>query len=252
MKIGGTTLARLGAEFVVIVVGVLVALLAESWWQARQDRELEWNTLLRIREDVRSHQGFLGDIEVWLAQGIPAAGRVPELLAGTEPLSPSDLAVFYSAAVIYVVDRPVGTWDDLLGSGRTTIVTDPRLRQLINAYYRELQDLDAVKESFGMDYRETLLAHLPVEYVREVLVRCVRSPGEMVGPNQRGFDAILQCDVEPPGGTERWGRELRAIPGLARQARLRHYDFRSVQETLRRVTMARDSLLAGLDAMLGP
>ena len=72
MKIDGTTLTRLGAEFMVIVVGVLVALGAESAWQERQDRADETELLIRIRDDLRA------DGEYVRAFILHAAGRTAE------------------------------------------------------------------------------------------------------------------------------------------------------------------------------
>lgn len=93
MKLGGTTMARLGAEFIVIVVGVLAALWAESALQARQARAEETDLLLRIRDDLRADGAYLEEFVAVQAMSREAAGRVPAILAGTDPMTPADLAV---------------------------------------------------------------------------------------------------------------------------------------------------------------
>jgi hypothetical protein len=44
---------RLLSELAVIVVGILLALAADSWWEERQERALELEYLEAFREDVR-------------------------------------------------------------------------------------------------------------------------------------------------------------------------------------------------------
>jgi len=248
-KLGGTNVSRLATELVVIVAGVLVALWAEAARQTRQDRAVETATLLRIRDDVRSDSTYLKQVDLWFAQIAPSVRLVPDLLADSRPMTSSDLAATHTAALLYVLDRPFATWDDLLAAGGTGIVSDSGVRGPINAYYTAFLDLSEWKESFGMEYRDALLGRLPVAYTRQVLERCVWDPamGGRATVNPAGFQAILDCGVEPDGGAAWWGEQLRAIPGLPERARLRDYGLQMVSDAFRRVVEAREAALAALE-----
>jgi hypothetical protein len=74
---------RLIGEFVVIVLGVLVALAVDDWNQERSDRELEINLLDRMQSEVLADGADL-------ASGRPLAGRDQPARAGKD--LPGDVA----------------------------------------------------------------------------------------------------------------------------------------------------------------
>lgn len=58
----GERTVRLGAEFGVIVIGVLVALVGEAWWQGRQEAEQEGENLAVLADDLLSADATLSRV----------------------------------------------------------------------------------------------------------------------------------------------------------------------------------------------
>lgn len=72
------TWARLGAEFVVIVLGVLIALWADALMQARQDREIEARYLAMLLEDVGESERLLAESNATRERMFAALGKVAD------------------------------------------------------------------------------------------------------------------------------------------------------------------------------
>jgi hypothetical protein len=130
-------LPRLLGEFVVIVVGVFLALAGESWYQSRSE--------------ARGLEGYLDRLVVDLAEDSASFGFVLELL------DRKDLDLGATAAVAAGLVEPDsmlfetlvgtaafgfrtptaqrGTYDDLVATGNLRLVDDDEVRSRIAAYY---------------------------------------------------------------------------------------------------------------------
>jgi hypothetical protein len=130
----GIRWASLGREFVVTFVGVLLALAVNSWWQERQDRRAEVETLVEIRADLRTDStdvtGNLGGLQY-------AKARLDSLSTHLDHRRPYDPSLDSMAAVL-------GWWIDhqrnaagyaTLKSRGLRLVTNDSLRQAIARFY---------------------------------------------------------------------------------------------------------------------
>ncbi len=66
------SVARISAEFLLIVLGVLVALAVDRWSESRADRELEVMYLERLRGDMI---GSRSDLQIPYYEGVEAHSR---------------------------------------------------------------------------------------------------------------------------------------------------------------------------------
>ena len=118
-------------EFVLIVVGVLVALLAESWWSERQDQRAERQML------VDAITEFQENIEI-LDTDISGNNAVYEYLLGVEAMSDSELMAISDeeASELLAIenqhnaafDAAMGIIDAMVRNGDLRFITDDELR----------------------------------------------------------------------------------------------------------------------------
>jgi hypothetical protein len=118
-------------EFILIVVGVLVALLAESWWSERQDQRAERQIFVDAITEFQENIEILGtDILVNIA--------VYEYLLGVEAMSDSELMAISDeeASELLAIgnqnnaafDPAMGTIDAIVRSGDLRFIADHELR----------------------------------------------------------------------------------------------------------------------------
>lgn len=115
-------------EFVVIVIGVFLALAAESWWSERENRRLE----REIREDmIAEFQANIGILEADLATNAEARPRMAILNGLTDAalmaLTEDQIAGMFSAEWAGF-DPEMGTVQALVESGNIILVSDRDLR----------------------------------------------------------------------------------------------------------------------------
>lgn len=133
----------LGLDLAVVVLGILLAFEADRLHERQQDRRLEQRYLERLRADLAADTAEfaveLSRLENRLAQTqlLEDAVRDPEGVAG----NPSD----FVRAVEQVTWRSFPsvtryTYDELLTSGRMTLLTSEHLRRAMAEYYTLLED----------------------------------------------------------------------------------------------------------------
>ena len=128
---------KLVGEFILIVVGVLVALAVETALEDRADRGLRDEYILRIDRDIRSDKTelevriqFFGDV-----QGF--AEDFSSWLDADEALNHEALlAAFYSAEVWPFIPNN-STYADLLSTGNIRLIDDIELRGRLSDYHNK-------------------------------------------------------------------------------------------------------------------
>lgn len=146
--------ARYLAEFGVIVLGVLVALLAESAWTERGERVEEREILEWISQDLEADSLALADDRDWVGMVAPAAIQSRAVLEGSDSLSPTGrLAILYATSTIRTPSSLVRTWDDLIASGRISVITDRELRRAVIEFYGRIGEIQAGQAALPTDFR---------------------------------------------------------------------------------------------------
>jgi hypothetical protein len=248
---------RLAVEFGVIVVGVLVALLAESWWQERGERADEVATLQRIDGELAADSAYLDLYGDWLRIVQPGFEEARDAVNGSSTLgSSASLAMVYASATEVMGRRPISTWDELLASGRLADMEDPDLRQALVGYYSDFDDLVENGLSLPADYRVAVTAGIPVPVTTRILAECIRkdipdASTEAAGPREDVERALRSCTAVEPREAERLLGTLRLRPGLREALEARAYQVEFVAERHRRVLLHFDSLRMHLHRVLG-
>jgi hypothetical protein len=169
---------RLLAEFLVIVLGVLVALGVDDWRQASADKELGEHLVARIAQDLDEDLGelervtlraqrriWLTDAVLWdlegeagsLATSFPegTADAVGDCIPTCDPYSPefSPLSVL---GMFTQFDLTDGTYREVLSTGSLRVFQDLQLRAELAAYYNLATEGAAGDERSGRFHEQFL------------------------------------------------------------------------------------------------
>ena len=152
--------ARAGAEFIAILAGVTLALLADDWREYRNDREEERVALQEIIQDLVADSAALDEM-LQLAQGQTEAafwaqGNFGEDLppdSALQGIRPLGFLAFYQPAKSGYVG--------LRDSGRLALVLNGDLRRRIVTYYEStqtyIQQLETLYHPLLREYLDRML-----------------------------------------------------------------------------------------------
>ncbi|MDX1579448.1 MAG: hypothetical protein R3266_13255 [Gemmatimonadota bacterium] len=247
---GAIPFGRLLAEFAVIVIGVLVALLTESWWQERGERREEREALVRIHDEIVADSLRLQRTGLWLDFVIPAADRVPEILTGrdTLPLT-GQLALLYAAATVNQTGYLFWTWDELRETGRTGLIRDPEVRASLVRYFAASADLEEGRNGLPDTSRAMTVGLMPSAFANRILNRCLRAEAVPdAGPREDALAGLEACTERPGVDPATLLARLRGQDGLAIEAGRLAYELTQLRGNLSLMRAQRDSTLAVLEA----
>lgn len=189
---GGANLRRFTGEFLVIVVGVLVALAVDDWRDYRNERELESHLMERLQDDLRADAADLAiakavlhrrtwifsEIQRGLASGRGArpmpdsialpAGFREALVAGgrsERPWEEHRWIDVHEHPLAYLESTPEfdqsdDAFQEMIVGGTLRTLRDPALRSSILAYYRTSRDMAAnvmVQDDYMEEWTDLLL-----------------------------------------------------------------------------------------------
>lgn len=202
-------------EFVVIVVGVLLALWVDELREARYNAELEIEYLASFVTDLEADLAQFDETEAWMRRSEGAAAIVLALYQGspsTENVADLVMAVETAGWQAWpVITR--NTIDDLRSTGNLRLIRDRNLRRAIAAYYTTIENISIP----GANMRDRIWA----EY--DARVQHVLDPGERLAVLQRreSFGHGITSDVleaaKPPSIDELIAA-LKAYPELEHAA----------------------------------
>jgi len=202
-------------EFVVIVVGVLMALWVDELREARVNARQEVEYVKSLVIDLDADLAQFDQAEAWMRRSEAAAATVLALYAGSPPTGNAAdlLAAVETAGWQYwpVITR--NTIDDLRSTGNIRLIRDPSLRRAISSYYTSLEN--ALIPNANM--RDRIWAQY------DARVMYVLKPGERLGVLQRpdsfghGITSEALAAAEPPT-VENLTAALRAFPELEQAA----------------------------------
>ena len=141
----GTRAARVVGEFLVIVVGVLVALAVDEWRQSLSERQAEKEYLEQLHQDLEETSQVLAEAMTWATNSAAALARIrPYFSEGALPTT--DTAAF--VADLYNPSR--------LYSGA-----------LVSAAFVELQTLSRIDLIQDDELRREFVRHAPISELLE-------------------------------------------------------------------------------------
>ena len=193
-------------EFVVIVVGVLVALGLESWWQGRQERVLEAEYLESLQTELRRNLASIESVSdvselkrSWLerARIILEAGLV------------ADSAGIFLEGALQGSGVPVvpqvsdAVFQDLVSTGRLALIRDDLKRRTIVRIYSFIETMlerrDRGNTNLGSELHALASRHAPTGVVQQIgpRIRVVHEPERL--PEIRRAAVSLAADPTLPG-----------------------------------------------------
>jgi len=156
-------------ELLIVLVGVIMALGADRWNQARLDRAAAGDYLAALQEDLREDMAALA-AEIHRAEDREAAARlILGVVLGREPIrDPSAFVLDVVNASTY--GEPVQsreTFDDLVATGRLSLIRDETLRRRLADYYhfieRRSQSYDLQRQRVWGDYLPLSVTAVPLD-----------------------------------------------------------------------------------------
>jgi len=130
-------------EFVVIVVGVLMALWVDQLREARVNAGLEVEYLESLVTDLEADLAQFDETEAWMRRSEGNAAIVLALYEGSPPTDDVTKLVVAveTAGWQFVPSVTRNTLDDLRSTGNLRLITDPSIRRAIAAYYRSVDEV---------------------------------------------------------------------------------------------------------------
>ena len=130
----------LAAELGVIVVGILIALGVDTWWQQRQDRGVERESLAAVHTEFQENHARYGEA-IRTHQEIVQA--VVAVLAASPENCNDELAETLRVAVYrwQTFDPATGETELLIASGRLALIRDANLRRRLASWSSLVSDL---------------------------------------------------------------------------------------------------------------
>ncbi|MAQ96054.1 MAG: hypothetical protein CMM84_21335 [Rhodothermaceae bacterium] len=124
-----------GAEFLVVVTGVLVALAVGAWWQGRQDAVSEQAYLRQLAADLRETERAATEADAFL-RPVDRAGSLLWLAFYETAAPPRDSLLAWAERAMWTSTvRPVvGTAEALVATGDLALIRDDSLRTAVTAY----------------------------------------------------------------------------------------------------------------------
>ena len=171
---------RMIGEFVLIVVGVLVALMVEATLDERQDDKLRDEYFSRIQSDIEADKrglvqrvGFFLEIERFSQEAL-------DWLDSDDPLNKEVLLASFYAAELWPLVSNLGTYQDLLSTGNIRLLGDIEFRTSLAAYYNKA-DSSRPGWNPSQDYRQLIRGIIPTRIQAQIRAEC---------PTTDAFDQI--------------------------------------------------------------
>jgi hypothetical protein len=131
-------------EFAVIVASVLAALAAQAWWQAREERGREHDSLRQLLADTRENERRLDEAIRTDSAAAFASGRALDALTSARPATADSLVVWVEGAGSSSNFQPLdGNYRALVGTGDLRLVRNDSLRALLASYASSLESESA-------------------------------------------------------------------------------------------------------------
>lgn len=185
---------RLVAEFIVIVLGVWIALWAEGWAADREDRAVETARLRALSENVEQ---TLAAVRSEQDDATGAAEALRDLILRAEVTTDAEgvrEALAYGLLYVPAFTPELNVYEDLKSSGELGLLTSPKLRQALSAMEAALDNVDGAQRDMStvqqLNYDRYLLARVDL---RPVLGPILGLPNQ-APPSYSDVDFILTTE----------------------------------------------------------
>lgn len=219
---------QLVGEFVLIVVGVLVALMVETALENRKDSQLRDEYLARLRDDIELDKLAIERRVEFFTDVQRFSGEVLGWLGTDRDVDHDTLLASYYAAEIWPFLPVRNTYDDLQNTGNIRLLDDIDLRTGLSGYYNKA-NISISGWTPSEDYREIIRGVIPNDV--QALIR-------------QNCPTTLEFDQEPSGFPPC------ELPGVDYDQMTRLFAPLKVDTDFRRTLTYRDSSLGAVIFLL--
>lgn len=164
----GSLRLRLLGEFVVIVVGVLVALAANAAWEVRVEHRQEEDYYRSLAHDLVADTAEYGLSLRMTARSMEAARHVRSAIRGDATASTRSLARSVAfASWVNFPDWSSGTVDELFSAGTIRLIRDPGIKNALHEYRASIAEwrprMQGPEYDAYLDYRRQTAGWIPLE-----------------------------------------------------------------------------------------
>jgi len=149
---------RVVGEFFLVVLGVLAALMVDTWIEQRHDDNLRQEYLARLADDLEADRQSL-DYRISFFTSVHSFGlQTLANLQTDEPVDQNAILAAYYASENFAFRSLENTYQDLQSTGNIRLLEDLDLRLALASYYRKIR-ADGGDPSEA--YRETVRGIIP-------------------------------------------------------------------------------------------
>lgn len=183
---------RFAVEFVVISVGVLVALFADSLYQSSAERRLAEEYRDRVLSEVQEIEEALDYLKAHTeAIQLETAALVPFFEEAAVPRDSLRTVIrLYNSSRRSGRSAPTSAYEDLVATGNLRSFGDPELRSLLKRTY-QLFSVIRADAMYAYEYRESVRKLIPLQAQIAVRDHCPE-------PVEGGLD---ECEIDMEGFT---------------------------------------------------
>ena len=128
-------------EFVIIIVGVLVALAIDEWREGLQDKEREQEYLQQLAADLRATQDMFAEAADDNVESENAARRLTEIFEEGADAKVDDIRRLLNESRYFNNPVPIlGTAEALVSTGDLRLIRNPDIRSELTRYLSRSRD----------------------------------------------------------------------------------------------------------------
>jgi hypothetical protein len=151
-------------DLVVVVLGVTLAFLLNSWYENLQDKKLETRYLQGFYQDIQTDLLALDSIIVFENQTVSQINQAIQGYKKSQPEPDSVLLVLSMISQYNPFNPAQITYESVLNTGHLSVISSLDLRQSLIHYYRSLIEKSMIEQVY-MDYISNYVTPLVIEYV---------------------------------------------------------------------------------------
>jgi hypothetical protein len=166
---------RLGAEAVIIIGSILLALGVDEWREERIDRALEHEYLSRLMEDIEANLSVLEAQRLDDTRKIANARAIYPLVnngSWGDLDKVTAIVSSYNASPSATPTWVGDTFEELKSTGRLGLIRNSEIRRKLLAYYSFLEARDWPYQLLSTDYRDAVRAKLDPDIQLRIREQC--------------------------------------------------------------------------------
>jgi len=160
---------RIIAEFFLVVLGVLAALMVDTWMEERQDDNLRQEYMTRLADDLETDRQSL-DYRISFYSAVRDFGleTLDRIQSDSQVEQEAILAAYYTSE-LFLFRSLKNTYEDMLSTGNIRLLADIELRLALASYYRKIS---AEATDTAEDYRRIVRGIIPWKIQAAIREHC--------------------------------------------------------------------------------